>query len=66
MASPKKIAQSYFSPFDRAEAIDNIPGTGLGLAMSEKCVEVHGGQIFGKSKLGVGTVFIANLTLESF
>ena len=36
-------------------------GTGLGLALTKKLIEDHGGQIMVSSEVGVGTTFIATL-----
>jgi signal transduction histidine kinase len=50
-----------FKPFHRAENVGNIPGTGLGLTMVRKCLDLHGGQIGLESKVGVGTTFTIKL-----
>ncbi len=60
----KEDCSNLFQPFHRAENTKNIPGTGLGLAIVKKCVEVHGGQIFVQSEIGVGTIFTAILPLQ--
>ncbi len=44
-----------FEPFHRGKNIRTIPGTGLGLVVVKKCVELHQGKIQIHSQVGVGT-----------
>lgn len=46
-----------YEAFYRTKDVENFDGTGLGLAVVKTCVELHQGQIFVDSKVGVGTVF---------
>jgi signal transduction histidine kinase len=39
-------------------------GIGLGLAVTKRIVEAHGGTIAAESKLGVGTTFVISIPLE--
>ena len=55
--------KQLFEPFHRGKNVRNIPGTGLGLVVVKKCVELHGGSISVHSEVGVGTTFIVNLPL---
>ena len=55
--------KQLFEPFHRGKNVRNIPGTGLGLVVMKKCVELHGGSISVNSEVGVGTTFIVNLPL---
>jgi len=48
---------NIFEEFNRTESSKQIEGTGLGLALSKKLVEIHGGKITVESKLGIGSIF---------
>jgi signal transduction histidine kinase len=55
--------QRLFEPFHRGKNVRNIPGSGLGLAVVKKCVELHGGSIDFTSEVGVGTTWLVTLPL---
>jgi PAS domain S-box-containing protein len=46
-----------FEAFYRGENVDCISGSGLGLTVAKKCVELQGGSITFTSDVGVGTTF---------
>jgi signal transduction histidine kinase len=46
-----------FQRFYKAEPSRKTPGAGLGLAVVKHAVRAHGGDVFGRSELGKGSVF---------
>jgi len=49
--------KNIFQPFTYLNSKDEYRGTGMGLAMCQKIIEKHGGEIWYESEVGVGTVF---------
>ena len=51
--------ERIFDAFEQADGsmVRELGGTGLGLAVSRRLVELHGGEIFVSSKLGEGSTF---------
>ncbi|HAK78566.1 MAG TPA: hypothetical protein DCM71_17070, partial [Runella sp.] len=45
----------------RAEATQSIKGHGVGLALTERIIKLHKGDIRVRSQMGVGTHFIVTL-----
>lgn len=50
-----------FEAFHRCSNVGEIPGTGLGLVIVKRCVELHGGEIEVESTPGAGTCFTVSL-----
>jgi PAS domain S-box-containing protein len=50
-----------FTAFHRGRNVGHRPGTGLGLVIVKRCVELHGGQIAIESKAGDGTTVTVRL-----
>ncbi|MEN7548372.1 ATP-binding protein [Rapidithrix thailandica] len=61
---PEEEQQHLFSRFFRAENAINIQGTGLGLHIVKKYVDMLGGSISYQSKLNQGTTFMVTLPCQ--
>jgi PAS domain S-box-containing protein len=57
--------EKLFESFHRGQNVGDVPGTGLGLAVVKKCVDLHGGRITVNSKVGVGTTFTVSLPFKN-
>jgi len=58
--------ERLFDPYyRRVEDRERLSGLGLGLALAKRLVELHGGQIWVKSKRGQGSTFGFSLPLET-
>ena len=57
--------EAVFEEFRQVGTADKkVEGTGLGLTLCRKFVELHGGRIWVKSELGVGSTFTFSLPLR--
>ncbi len=61
---PEEYLNKVFERFVRVEGFD-IPqeSTGLGLAIAKEIVEIHGGEIWCESKIGIGSKFTFTIPL---
>jgi signal transduction histidine kinase len=56
--------ERIFEPFKRSKSTrDSIPGVGLGLSVSRRLIEAHGGRITVTSEVGRGSTFTVRLPL---
>ena len=58
---PEADREWLFNAFHRGRNVTQRPGTGLGLVIVKRCIELHGGRIQIESKLGEGTAVIIRL-----
>jgi signal transduction histidine kinase len=62
---PEADQPRLFNAFLRGHNVGQRPGTGLGLVIVKRCVELHGGTISVSSKPGEGTTMTVRLPLFS-
>jgi len=58
---PLEDRDLLFEPFRRAKNVGKIPGTGMGLAIAKRVVDLHGGEITIDSAVNDGTTITAIL-----
>lgn len=58
-----KYQEQIFKIFKRLHTREEYPGTGIGLSISKKIVQYHGGSIWVKSKTGIGSKFYFTLPI---
>jgi len=59
-----KYAQKLFGVFQRLHRASDFEGTGIGLALTRRILERHGGSIWAESQVGQGSVFHFSLPFE--
>jgi signal transduction histidine kinase len=60
----QKYAEQIFDMFRRLHPSSEYEGTGIGLALCKKIVEMHNGFISALGRPGEGAVFIVSLPLQ--
>jgi signal transduction histidine kinase len=62
---PEADREWLFNAFHRGRNVGDRPGTGLGLVIVKRCVDLHGGTNKVDSKLGDGTSVTLRLPISS-
>jgi PAS domain S-box-containing protein len=60
---PEADQEHLFEAFQRGSNVGEIPGTGLGLVIVKRCIELHSGSLKIDSAAGQGTTFTVKLPL---
>lgn len=60
----EKFSRTIFNLFEKLHSKDDYDGSGIGLAITKKIIEKHGGRINVMSKVNVGTEFIISLPVN--
>lgn len=62
---PLESQQALYEPFHRCKNVGDIVGTGLGLTVVKKCLDIHRGQISVESEVGIGTTFTVKIPQQT-
>ncbi len=62
---PEPEQQYLFTPFFRAHNVENIQGTGLGLNIVKRYIDLMKGEVTFKSAPGLGTTFYVSIPLDT-
>jgi len=60
---PEEDREWLFAAFHRGSNVGDRPGTGLGLVIVKRCIDLHGGTIDVESALGAGTTITVRLPM---
>jgi len=60
---PEADREWLFNAFHRGHNVADRPGTGLGLVIVKRCVDLHRGKILVESKVGKGTTITVRLPM---
>lgn len=60
---PAEDQPRLFEAFHRCSNVGEIPGTGLGLVIVKRCVELHGGMLHIDSKVNHGSTFTVRIPM---
>jgi signal transduction histidine kinase len=58
---PEQDRQWLFHPFHRGQNVGQRSGTGLGLVIVQRCLDLHRGEIQVESAVGAGTTMTVRL-----
>ncbi|MBA4319046.1 MAG: hypothetical protein C0412_11665, partial [Flavobacterium sp.] len=61
---PETDQSNLFEPFNRGQNVGTISGTGLGMSIVKRSVDIHGGSISFESKVNNGSRFFVRIPID--
>jgi len=59
-----RYVDKLFGTFQRIHGVEEFPGNGIGLAITQRIIQHHGGQVWAEGKVEQGAIFYFTLNVQ--